>query len=535
MQDDATDEIDQERAEFEALLAAFSSTPRSLRLLQYIGENYFAGKSAVLCEFSIATEVFGRPVTRFNPAEDAIARAETHRLRKRLKEYYHSEEGKNHALHFSLPAATYVPVFVPAPPDPPAHPDNTAETKTNDSPNNHIPAREPLPHAEDQALYEGDQAHRSIATAMPIFSQRLQILIPIGLAIILTGFTLFALPRWISRHRESERTETTQMVSTIAVPAPAIPAPESVRLLAGYSGSPQIDSSGNMWKADQYFHDGGSHQIPHVPISKTSSPFIFGHWREGNFSYVIPLKPGVYELHLYFVTTDTSDTVHTFNVTINGETLLTGLDVDADAFGPNIADEKIFRDISPATDGMLHIYLGNASGTPQLSAIEILPGIPHRQLPIRLVTRSTPYIDHLGQLWHPDDYFFQGHVRTDLNAISGTPDPDVFATERYGHFTYTIPVDTRGRYTVLLHFAEHYFGSQEPPSGGVGSRVFRVICNGETLLDNFDIYKEAGSLHALTKSFYHLRPSPQGKLELTFEPIANYATVSGIEVLDESP
>jgi hypothetical protein len=38
----------------------------------------------------------------------------------------------------------------------------------------------------------------------------------------------------------------------------------------------------------------------------------------------------------------------------------------------------------------------------------------------------------------------------------------------------------------------------------------------------------------LTKTFYHLKPSPQGKLNITFEPIANNATVSGIEVLDES-
>jgi hypothetical protein len=60
------------------------------------------------------------------------------------------------------------------------------------------------------------------------------------------------------------------------------------------------------------------------------------------------------------------------------------------------------------------------------------------------------------------------------------------------------------------------------------------MCNGETLLDNFDIYKEAGSLHAVTKTFYHVKPSAQGKLNLIFEPIMNNATVSGIEVLDES-
>ena len=113
-----------------------------------------------------------------------------------------------------------------------------------------------------------------------------------------------------------------------------------------------------------------------------------------------------------------------------------------------------------------------------------------------------------------------------IPKISGTPDPDIFATERYGHFTYAIPVDTRDRYTLILHFAEFYFGPGVSGTGGVGSRLFRVICNGNTILDDFDIYKEAGSLHALTKTFNHLKPTTQGKLDITFEPISNNATVS---------
>jgi hypothetical protein len=169
-----------------------------------------------------------------------------------------------------------------------------------------------------------------------------------------------------------------------------------------------------------------------------------------------------------------------------------------------------------------------------LSAIEILPGTPHRQLPIRLVTQPRSYTDHNGQFWRPDDDYMDGYTGTKRMKIEGTPDPDLFAAERYGHFTYAIPVDTRDRYTLILHFAEFYFGPGESGGGGEGSRVFRVLCNGNTLLDNFDIYKEAGSLHALTKTFYHLKPSAQGKLNITFEPIANNATVSGIEVLDES-
>jgi hypothetical protein len=61
------------------------------------------------------------------------------------------------------------------------------------------------------------------------------------------------------------------------------------------------------------------------------------------------------------------------------------------------------------------------------------------------------------------------------------------------------------------------------------------MSNGVELLDDFDIFREAdGSLTALTKTFHHLKPSPQGKLNLNFEPISNYASISAIEVSDES-
>jgi hypothetical protein len=127
-----------------------------------------------------------------------------------------------------------------------------------------------------------------------------------------------------------------------------------------------------------------------------------------------------------------------------------------------------------------------------------------------------------------------GQLSGPAHPLMDSQDPDLFSGERFGHFTYAIPVDTRGIYTLVLHFAEFYFGTQAPGKGGAGSRVFKVMCNGQTLLDNFDIFKEAGSLHEVTRTFHHLRPTPQGKLNLTFEPISNNATISGIEVLDES-
>ena len=205
----------------------------------------------------------------------------------------------------------------------------------------------------------------------------------------------------------------------------------------------------------------------------------------------------------------------------------------SDALGTNIADEKVFKDITPDKDGYLHLRFPTGRTTPVLNAIEILPGLPHRQIPIRLVMQAAAVTDHNGNLWHPDNYFQNGVVSDPPRQVSGAPDPKLYAQERYGHFTYSIPVDARGRYTLVLHFAELYWIPDGSGKIGIGSRVFRVYCNGTTLLDNFDIFKEVGSLHALTKTFYHLRPTPEGKLDLTFDPVVNYATISAIEVIDE--
>jgi hypothetical protein len=483
-----------ERRELEAVSAALANSSRLLRLITYIGEKYFQGESDNLHEYDIATEVFGRSKDTFNPGEDAIVRVEAHRLRKRLTEYYEGE-GKDHPIHISIPPGAYVPVFTRLLPDP--------------------------------AKAESEKVQ------VPLRQQRWPYVAAItALALsILCGYLLFRAYRARKETSGGVASSIQQAVPSSAGPYADVP----LRILAGYSGKPQIDSTGNLWQPDQYFHYGGAADRPDKVGAQTSDPMLFKHRRNGDFFYDIPLRPGVYELHLYFVAADPfSIELSTFTVDVNGVKVLTDFDVRSDALGANNADERIFRDISPASNGILHLGFTSELSPSTLSAIEILPGTPHRQLPIRQVTQPRAFTDHSGQFWHPDDYFLDGYISKNSPQIKGTPDPDLFAAERYGHFTYAIPVDTRDRYTLILHFAEFYFGSGASGFGGEGTRVFRVLCNGNTLLDNFDIYKEAGSLHALTKTFSHLKPSAQGKLNITFEPIVNNATVSGIEVLDES-
>jgi len=68
--------------------------------------------------------------------------------------------------------------------------------------------------------------------------------------------------------------------------------------------------------------------------------------------------------------------------------------------------------------------------------------------------------------------------------------------------------------------------------GGVGSRVFDVSWNGSVLLKRFDIFREAGT-GPLVKTFPHIEPTAQGKLEIYFTPVTNYLSISAIEVIPE--
>jgi len=518
---------DSERAELELVLAALVRTPRLEKILKYIAERYFQDRIDEINEYNIATEVLGRAKTSFDASQDSIARVEAYRLRKRLKEYYETE-GRGHEIQISLPQGSYVPAFtlrVTSPqmksaPDPQADDEEAAS----------LPSALAAEAGEALALYEAGLvgASHPEPRAHP---KRTLLYVIAGIAALLVvsfGATLFLA-------RSKAPGGVTPHPINSAQPAPQNATQVPLRLLAGYDGTPKIDSAGEYWQADRYFHGGGAFRRPDAPVARTSDQMLYEHWRTGDFTYNILLAPGPYELHLYFVASQPADfKAAYFNVNVNGQPLLPSFNISSDALGENIADERIFKDIYPGKDGYLHLAFSMERSAPSLNALEILPGLPHRQLPVRIVMQPAAVTDHQGNLWHPDNYFQNGAVSDPPRQVSGSPDPGLYAQEHYGHFTYSIPVDTRGRYTLVLHFAELYWGPQASGSGGVGSRVFRVYCNGSTLLDNFDVFKEVGSLHALTKTFYHLQPSPEGKLDLTFEPIANYATISAIEVIDES-
>src|ERR1017187_2970008 len=101
-----------ERAELAAVLEyePFRRSPQISRLLSYLCEKYFEGRTSEIKEYTIAVDVLGRG-TEFDPQIDAIVRVDAYHLRKRLKQYYASD-GMDHEIQLVLPAGQYTPKFI---------------------------------------------------------------------------------------------------------------------------------------------------------------------------------------------------------------------------------------------------------------------------------------------------------------------------------------------------------------------------------------------------------------------------------------
>jgi len=99
------------REELERVLCSrtFVNSHRIRRFLQFVVEEYLAGRQHRLKEYPIGLEVFGRPES-FDPRVDSIVRVEARRLRAKLDEYY-AGDGADSALCIQLRKGSYVPLI----------------------------------------------------------------------------------------------------------------------------------------------------------------------------------------------------------------------------------------------------------------------------------------------------------------------------------------------------------------------------------------------------------------------------------------
>jgi hypothetical protein len=497
---------DRERTELDAVLTStlFARAPDLSKILRYVCEKHFASLADAIKEYNIAVEALGRGPD-FRPDADSIVRVQAARLRKHLKKYYETD-GAGHRVQIRISASGYKPEFVHAVvlDGQSVIPVETRGAEDDDS---------------------GENGGPIDAEARPPLSRKwlYWLLALVAAVLALAGAAV---------HRSHA---SGGELSKALVPPPG--APPGLNVRAGLDARTFLDAEGSLWTGDRYFTGGQTFDRPGNQVLRTFDQSLYQTGRMGNFSYAIPLQPGVYELHLHFAEiffspTVGADTQRTFDVSINGSKALNKFDTSKDAGGVYIADEKVFKDISPAADGFLHLGFEGVRNQALLNGFEVLPGVRGRMLPVRILCSNHSAVDKNGFLWKADQYFSGGRIAERADAI---PDPDMggLSSYRTGNFNYAIPV-AEGVYRVRMVFAEPVYG-RDTVGDGTGLREFDVYCNGKTVASGLDVYREAGGPYKVVeKALRHVKPDAQGKIVLSFVPVRSYAVLLAIEVVDDS-
>ena len=471
----------------------FARAPGLAQFLQYVCEKHFRGEADSLKEYNIAVDALGRPAD-FDQKRDSIVRVEAHRLRKRLRQYY-STDGANRPIQIDLPPGGYAPVFI----------------------------------VKDHGRMASGNPEQPVSRSP--WPRRLAIG---GTAAVLV---LATIGTWQWRSSADSAGPTATIAHESVGPAAAV---SEIRIQCG-SSTTYTDRGGRVWIPDRYFEGGRAGRNDSQPVQGSLNGPLYQAWREGTFSYRIPLKPGTYEVWLFFSEpyfgagpqAAGSETNRLFDVKLNGATVIREMDIVAEAGDGWTMVGRLFRDVKPTTDGLLNLeFVGSVNGA-LVNGIAVVPGTEGRIRPIRIAARESAYTDSAGRLWGEDRFFKGGKLVKRIEGITGTEDPELYRGERFGRFSYTIPVPPDSTYTAVLHFAETWFGGSGV--GGAGSRLFDVFCNGSRLLENYDLFAEAGGpFRATQRVFRGLKPTPNGKLFFQFIPSKNYAMLNAIEILDEA-
>ena len=125
-------------------------------------------------------------------------------------------------------------------------------------------------------------------------------------------------------------------------------------------------------------------------------------------------------------------------------------------------------------------------------------------------------------------FFFASQQRT-FSPIKNTKDWQLFQTFRYGKNKLNYEFNVKdGEYLIELYFTEPWLGV----GGGInakGMRLFDVVVNGKTELNDFDIWTEAGTNTVLKKQVK--AKAVNGKIIISFpESIAGEAVIAAIAV-----
>lgn len=130
--------------------------------------------------------------------------------------------------------------------------------------------------------------------------------------------------------------------------------------------------------------------------------------------------------------------------------------------------------------------------------------------------------NYQGVEYQPDEFSTGGSMSTTADPINGTDEDGLFQSERYGSYSYEIPV-TDATYSVTLHFVEMYWTAAL-------RRSFNVKIEGQTTdVTALDLFAQAGHDTAYSYTIEDVAVD-DGYLTIQLESVVDNGTLSGFAI-----
>jgi len=269
---------------------------------------------------------------------------------------------------------------------------------------------------------------------------------------------------------------------TISVESSSDPPGNTV--IAINAGGPDfVAADGTSYVADQNFTGGSTFSLTD-PIDGTEDDTLYQSERWGTFSYEIPIADGTYDVTLQFAEIYFDQTgERVFDVQVEGDPAVTDLDIVAEAGGNFTAHDITVT--ATVSDGALSLNFPDATvDNAKLSAVVVRPASTQPPANVAINAGGPDFVAADGTSYVADQNFTGGSTFSVTDPIDGTEDDLLYQSERWGTFSYEIPI-ADGTYDVTLQFAEIFFDQ-------TGERVFDVQVEGDPAVTDLDIVAEAG-------------------------------------------
>src|SRR5260370_3710172 len=265
------------------------------------------------------------------------------------------------------------------------------------------------------------------------------------------------------------------------------------------AGGVQINAGGpavSPFIADTDFTGATPTSSPHATttsgVTNPAPQAVYQSNRHGNFTYTIPnLTAGsTYTVRLDFAETYwTSAGQRIFNVSINGQQVLSNFDIFATAGGEYIAIAEQFSATASST-GTITIQFTTVKDNALVNGVEVLGGTSPTPTPTSTLTpTSTPtgWAPNFG----PNVYIFNpsmplSKIQSTVNSIANQQVSNQFGTQRYA---LLFEPGTYGSSSNPLNFQVGYYTSV----AGLGRSPANVVING-----SIDVYNQCLSTNNCT-------------------------------------